>query len=244
MTTPKWTEERTDSLVDIVGAVSDVAISQAVVEDAATQLGTSTRSVSSKLRKMGYTVVPVGSSAPKFSPEQEDALEAFVTTNSGKLTYAEIAENFSNGEFSAKSIQGKILSMELFGHVKPTPPKESTKTYTDEEDAAFVDLVNKGATVEQLAEAFGKSTNSVRGKALSLLRAGQIKAVPKQAVSTAKEKEDILAPLGDVSVMTVAEIAEAINKTTRGVKTMLTKRRLKASDYDGAAKAEKAAKAE
>jgi hypothetical protein len=41
--------------------------------------------------------------------------------------------------------------------------------------------------------------------------------------------------------MTVVEIAEAIEKTPRGVKTMLTRRGLAAADYDGAAKRDKAA---
>jgi hypothetical protein len=41
--------------------------------------------------------------------------------------------------------------------------------------------------------------------------------------------------------MSVAQIAEKIGKTERGVKTMLTRRGLKAADYDGAAKKEKAA---
>jgi hypothetical protein len=41
--------------------------------------------------------------------------------------------------------------------------------------------------------------------------------------------------------MTVAEIAQAIEKTDRGVKTMLTKRGIKVADYDGAARKEKAA---
>ena len=41
--------------------------------------------------------------------------------------------------------------------------------------------------------------------------------------------------------MTVEAIAETIGKTARGVKTMLTRRGLVASDYDGAAKKEKAA---
>ena len=39
--------------------------------------------------------------------------------------------------------------------------------------------------------------------------------------------------------MTVEAIAEAIGKTARGVKTMLTRRGLTAADYDGAAKAAK-----
>ena len=54
-------------------------------------------------------------------------------------------------------------------------------------------------------------------------------------------KEDPLADLGDVSEMTVDTIAEAIGKTPRGVKTMLTRRGLVAADYDGAAKQAKAA---
>lgn len=52
---------------------------------------------------------------------------------------------------------------------------------------------------------------------------------------------DPLDALGDVSTLTVAQIAEKIGKTERGIKTMLTRRGVKASDYDGAAKKEKAA---
>ena len=54
MALPKWTDERTQQLVDFVGDSSP--ISQAMVSDAADDLETSTRSVSSKLRKMGYDV--------------------------------------------------------------------------------------------------------------------------------------------------------------------------------------------
>ena len=53
-------------------------------------------------------------------------------------------------------------------------------------------------------------------------------------------KADPLADLGDVAGMTVEQIADAIGKTARGVKTMLTRRGLVAADYDGAAKKEKA----
>jgi hypothetical protein len=52
---------------------------------------------------------------------------------------------------------------------------------------------------------------------------------------------DPLETIGDVAALSVAQIAEKIGKTERGVKTMLTRRGLKASDYDGAAKKEKAA---
>jgi hypothetical protein len=54
MALPKWNEERTSSLVTFVGDESPV--SQQTVSAAAEQLETSSRSVSSKLRKMGYDV--------------------------------------------------------------------------------------------------------------------------------------------------------------------------------------------
>ena len=236
MALPKWTDERTQQLVDFVGDNSPVT--QAMVADAADELETSTRSVSSKLRKMGYEVELASASASKsFSDEQEATLRNFVTDNSGSYTYAEIAENFEGGSFSAKSIQGKILSMELTGHVKPAPKPESVRTYTPEEEDTFVSMVNDGAFVEEIAEALDKSVNSIRGKALSLLRSGEINGIPKQKETKGSSKADVLADL-DISDMTVEEIADEIGKTVRGVKTMLTRRGLQCANYNGAAKKE------
>ena len=235
MALPKWTDERTQQLVDFVG---DGPISQAQVAEAADELETSTRSVSSKLRKMGYEVELASASASKsFSDEQEATLRNFVTDNSGSYTYAEIAENFEGGSFSAKSIQGKILSMELTGHVKPAPKPESVRTYTPEEEGTFVSMVNDGAFVEEIAEALDKSVNSIRGKALSLLRSGEINGIPEQKETKGSSKADVLADL-DISDMTVEEIADEIGKTVRGVKTMLTRRGLQCANYNGAAKKE------
>lgn len=240
MALPKWTDERTAQLTSMVGNESPV--SQETVAEAADRLDTSTRSVSSKLRKMGYDVELASTRASKsFSPEQEATLSAFVSDNSGEYTYAQIAEHFEGGAFSAKSIQGKILSMELTAHVKPTPKAETVKSYTDAEEATFVKMVNDGAFVEQIADALNRTVNSIRGKALSLLRSGDIDAIPRQETTKGSSKVDPLEELGDISAMTVEAIAEAIGKTARGVKTMLTRRGLVASDYDGAAKKEKAA---
>ena len=117
---PKWTDERTSELTTFVGDESPV--SQGTVAEAADQLETTTRSVSSKLRKMGYDVeLASAKSTRAFSESQEATLAAFVQDNSGQYTYAQIAENFDKGAFSPKSIQGKILSMELTDHVKPAP---------------------------------------------------------------------------------------------------------------------------
>jgi hypothetical protein len=239
MALPKWTDERTTQLVDFVG--SETPISQATVANAATDLETSTRSVSSKLRKMGHDVELASSVSNRtFSTEQEATLSNFVSDNSGAYTYADIASSFEDGQFSAKSIQGKILSMELTGHVKPAEKPESVRTYSPEEEATFTTMVNGGSFVEEIAEALGKSVNSIRGKALSLLRSGDINAIPKQKETKGGSKADPLAEVSDIDNMSVEAIADEIGKTVRGVKTMLTRRGLTCADYDGAARKEKA----
>lgn len=236
-TTPKWTEERTTQLIDSVGDESPV--SRGTVAELAEALSTSTRSISSKLRKLGYEV-ELASAAPRaFSDEVTAELREFVTNNSGNYTYAEIAENFP-GDYTAKAIQGKILSMELTGHVKEAPKQEHAKSYTPDEEALVLKLIQAGKFVEEIADAVGKSVQSVRGKALSLQRAGEIEAMPKQR-DVKGPAADPLDAIGDVTALSVAQIAEQIGKTERGVKTMLTRRGLKAADYDGAAKKEKAA---
>ena len=228
MALPKWTDERTQSLTDFVG--SESPISQATVAQAAENLETSTRSVSSKLRKMGFDVELASASASKsFSDEQEATLSTFVMDNSGVYTYSEIASNFEGGAFSAKSIQGKILSMELTSHVKPAPKVETVRTYTPEEESTFVEMVNGGSFVEDIADALGKSVNSIRGKALSLLRSGDIGAIPKQQHTKGSSKADVLADI-DIAEMTVEAIADEIGKTVRGVKTMFTRRGLQCAN--------------
>jgi hypothetical protein len=175
-----------------------------------------------------------------FTDAQENTLRSFVTDNAGQYTYGQIAEAFEDGEFSSKQIQGKLLSMQLTEHVKPTPKVEAVRTFSPEEEAEFVKHATAGAFLEDIAEALGRSVNQIRGKALSLLRQGSINAIPAQKESKASAKVDPLEGV-DVSSMTVEEIAEQIGKTARGVKTMLTRRGLTASNYDGAAKAAKAA---
>ena len=239
MAIPKWTDERTSALTDFVGSESPVTY--ATVVEAADQLETSPRSVASKLRKMGHEVESSASVTTRaFSDAQETTLHSFVTDNSGQYTYGQIAEAFEGGEFSSKQIQGKLLSMQLTEHVKPTPKVESVRTFSDAEEAEFVKHASNGAYLEDIAEALGRTVNQIRGKALSLLRQGSISAIPAQKESKAAAKADPLEGV-DVASLSVEEIAEQIGKTARGVKTMLTRRGLTASNYDGAAKAAKAA---
>lgn len=236
---PKWDDERTATLEGLVS--SDEQVTQAQLETIAAELETSKRSVSSKLRKMGYDVelASAAAKAKSFSDEQEAALSDFLENNSGEFTYAEVAEQL-DGDFTAKQVQGKILSMELTGHVKPTPKKETVKSYTDEEEAKFINMANDGAFLEEIKDALGKELNSVRGKALSLMRAGDIESIPKQRDLKAKGKSDPFEGIDDLASFTVEQLAEQIGKTVRGVKTMLTRRGLTVQDYDGAARKAKA----
>lgn len=238
-TNPKWNEERTNKLIAAVG--DETPVTRSTVDEVAKELETSTRSISSKLRKLGFEVEPATAAPKAFSDEVTAALKDFVLSNSGQYTYAEIAANFPGG-YTPKAIQGKILSMELTSNVKETPKAVTPKTYTDEEEALVLRLIREGKFVEEIADAVGKNVQSVRGKALSLQRAGVIESMPKQR-DVKGPAVDPIAALGDVSELTVEEIAEKIGKTPRGVKTMLTHRRLRVADYDGAAKAEKAEKA-
>ena len=236
---PKWTEERTNQLADIVGEESPVTV--ATVHEAAEALETTVRSVSSKLRKMGYDVESTASVNTKtFTEAEESKLRSFVEANAGAYTYAEIASYVFDDPDMARKVQGKLLSMELTDKVRKTPPKEVVKTYTDAEEATVLKMIQDGAYLEDIAEKVGKSINSVRGKALSLTRSHDVK-MPQQREKHGQQKVDPFEALGDISAMTVAEIAEAIEKTERGVKTMLTHRGLEAKDYNGAARKEKLA---
>ena len=85
--------------------------------------------------------------------------------------------------------------MELTSHVKPAETPASVRTYSPEEEATFTSMVNDGAFVEEIADALGKTVNSIRGKALSLLRSGDIGAIPRQKVTKGSSKADPLSEL-------------------------------------------------
>lgn len=230
-----WTEDRVAQLLEVVG--DERPVSQEAVAEAAAALDVSPRSASAKLRKMGVEVEKAGPRAKVFSDEQADALAAFLTANEGVYTYAEVADKFADGEFSPKQIQGKVLSLELTHAVKATPKPETKKTYSDAEEEKFIKLANSGAFLEDIAEALGKTLASVRGKALSLNRLEVLKNIPKQRESHASNKVDPIDALGDISELTVAEIAEKTGKTPRGIRTIITRRGLECADYKAKKKA-------
>lgn len=237
MSVPKWNDERTNALTAAVEG--QALVSKAQVAELAEMLGTTTRSISSKLRKLNFEVETASAVASKFTEKQTEDLIEFVTGNSGEYTYAEIAKKFGQG-FNAKQVQGKILSLELTHHVKPSPKVEAERKYTDAECDTIITMANQGAYLEDIADALGKPIQSVRGKALSMLRSEQLDSIPKQRDNkAATTKADVLDGV-DVEGLTVEQIAETIGKTPRGVRTMLTRRGISCQDYDGASKKEKA----
>jgi hypothetical protein len=238
--TKKWTDEAVATLLSVVGNESPVSVN--AVEKAAEALGFSTRSIASKLRKLERDVVSMAKEkVSAFSADEGEALASFVESNSGKYTYKEIAENFADGKFSAKQVQGKILALELTGCVKPTEKVEVARIYTEQEEAKFIEMANNGAFIEDIAQALGKEVASIRGKALSLTRNELISKIPAQRESHAKDTVDPIVALGDkIATMTVAEIAAAVQKTERGLRTLLTRRGIDCADYRGSVKKAKA----
>jgi arsenate reductase-like glutaredoxin family protein len=238
--TKNWSDEAVDQLMQIVGNESPVSVDS--VERAAEQLGKTTRSIASKLRQLDREVASLAKEKTSaFTADEGADLADFVAANAGNLTYKEIAENFADGKFTAKQIQGKLLALELTGSVKPAEKVEVARTYTEAEEATFVKMADAGNFIEDIAAKLNKTVASVRGKALSLTRKGQISKIPAQRESHAKESVDPVVALGDrIHTMTVAEIAAAVDKTERGLRTLLTRRGIKVADYDGAAKKAKA----
>lgn len=239
-TTKNWSDEAVDQLMTIVGSESPVSVES--VERASEQLGKTTRSIASKLRQLDREVASLAKEKTSaFTADEGADLADFVQANAGNLTYKEIAENFADGKFSAKQIQGKLLALELTGSVKPAEKVEVARTYTEAEEATFIKMADAGSFIEDIASKLNKTVASVRGKALSLTRKGQIAKIPAQKQSHAKESVDPVTALGDrINGMTVAEIAAAVDKTERGLRTLLTRRGIKVADYDGAAKKAKA----
>lgn len=238
----KWSDANVATLMSVIGSSRPVSV--ASVEAAVAALGSdfTARSVASKLRQLDVEVASMAKEKTSAFTEAEGAaLAEFVVRNDGAYTYKQIAEQFAGGKFSAKQIQGKLLALELTGSVKPAEKVEVARTYSEAEEATFVDMANKGSFIEDIAAALNKTIASVRGKALSLSRKGQIAKIPAQKTSHAKEQVDPVVALGDkIHTMTVAQIAAAVDKTERGLRTLLTRRGIKVADYDGEAKRAKA----
>ncbi len=186
------------------------------------------RSVTAKLRKLGYDVPTKPKAAPAFDADETAALTSFLESNSGVHTAEEIATHFSGEwgrEVTSRQVNGKALSLEMTAHIKPAEKKVAPRTYSEAEEAQISDMAGSGAFLEDIADALGKSVNSVRGKLLSM----QLKA-PQRDKKAAKS--DSYEGIEDMATsMSVAELADQFGKSERGVKTVLTRRGISATDY-------------
>jgi ribosomal protein L22 len=163
MTKFVWNEENTTALQSAVA--NKEVISQEDQKAIGEQLGTSGRSVGSKLRKLGFTNVAKAAEKAQLMTASEIAeLEEILAANPGQYTYAEIAQVLAGGKFTTKQVQGKVLSLELTSSVKAAPKKEAVRSYTPAEEATFLEMAEAGASVEELAAALGRTIQQIRGK--------------------------------------------------------------------------------
>ena len=216
----EYTEDMVTRMHDVAGS----GVTEEIIESLMDEFDFPRRSVTAKLRKLGYDVPKKPGAAPVFSADETDELASFLESNSGNLTAEEISQQFAGGKFTARQINGKALSLEMTGHVKPAEKKITPRTYSEEEESKISDMVEGGSYLEEIADAMGRSVNSIRGKLLSM----GLKAPQRDKKDS---KADPYAGIEDMLDQTVEEIAEAFDKTVRGVKTVLTRRGLACADY-------------
>lgn len=223
--------EYTEEMVERMHEVANGGITEETIENLMSEFDFPRRSVTAKLRKLGYDVPKKPGAAPVFSADETEALAEFLQENSGNMTAEEIAAEFEGGKFTARQINGKALSLEMTQHVKPAEKKVTPRTYTEAEEATITDMVEAGNFLEEIADAMGRPVNSVRGKLLSM----GLKAPQRDKKAT---KSDPYDGIEDMLDKTVEELAQSFDKTVRGVKTVLTRRGLSCADYTPKAAAE------
>lgn len=219
--------EYTDEMVERMNSVAAAGLTEDSINGLMEEFDFPRRSVTAKLRKLGFDVPKKPGAAPVFSADETDALVAYLDANSGEQTAEEIAEHFTSAwgrEVTSRQINGKALSLERTGDIKPAEKKVTPRTYSEDEEDQITALVEAGKFLEEIAEAVNKPVNSIRGKLLSM----GLKA-PQRDKKAAKS--DPYDGIEDMLDKNVEEIAEAFGKTVRGVKTVLTRRGLACADY-------------
>jgi hypothetical protein len=220
--------EYTEDMVARMEQVCKAGINEDIIVSLCEEFDFPRRSVTAKLRKLGYDVPTKPKAAPAFDEAETAALTQFLEANSGVHTAEEIAAHFSDAwgrEVTSRQVNGKALSLEMTGHIKPAEKKVAPRTYTEAEEAQIADMANDGAFLEDIADTLGKSVNSIRGKLLSM----QLKAPQRDKKAAKADSYDGIEDLA--TSMSVAELAEHYGKSERGVKTVLTRRGISATDY-------------
>lgn len=217
--------EYTEEMVARMNEVCANGVTEEVIEQLCAEFEFPRRSITAKLRKQGYDVPHKPKEAPVFSEDETAALREFLEANEGVYTAEEIAEQFEGGKFNARQINGKALSLELTSAIKPAEKKVAPRTYTPEEEARIVEMVEAGSFLEEIAEALNKTVPQIRGKLLSM----KMTAPQRDKKASKSDSYEGIEALAETH--TVAELAEHFGKTERGVKTVLSRRKLSAKDY-------------
>ena len=216
--------EYTDDMVDAMHTAAASGVTEDIIENLMGEFDFPRRSVTAKLRKLGYDVPKKPGAAPVFSAEETAELSEYLQSNSGNMTAEEISESFADGKFTARQINCKALSLEMTSHVKPAEKKVTPRTYSESEEEMISEMVEGGKYLEEIADAVSRTVNSVRGKLLSM----GLKAPQRDKKTT---KSDPYEGIEDMLDQTVEMLAENFDKTVRGVKTVLTRRGLACADY-------------
>ena len=219
--------EYTEEMVTRMSEVAADGLTETTIEGLMAEFEFPRRSVTAKLRKLGFDVPKKPGAAPVFSAEESAQLAEYLEANSGQYGADEIATGFSEAwgrEVSPRQINGKALSMEMTQHIRAAEKKVIVRTYTEAEEAKIATMVGANAYIEEIADALGRPVNSIRGKLLSM----SLKAPQRDKKGA---KSDPYEGIEDLLDKTVEDIAEAFGKTVRGVKTVLTRRNLTCADY-------------
>jgi hypothetical protein len=217
--------EYTEEMVARMELVCASGVTEEIIEQLCAEFEFPRRSVTAKLRKQGFDVPHKPKAAPTFSEAETEELREFLEANDGTHTAEEIAEAIAGGKFTARQINGKALSLELTGSIKPAEKKAAPRTYTVEEEARIAEMVEGGAFIEDIAAEMNKSVQQIRGKLLSMKTTAPQRD-KKVSKTDAYEGIEDMAPNH-----TVAELAAHFDKSERGVKTVLSRRKLSAKDY-------------
>jgi len=197
------------------------------------------RNVAAKLRKSG-TKVETLNKVSDWNEAETKALGDYLTANNGVFSPEQVAQKLYGTKFSAAQVRGKALSMDKASFFRKVEPKAAVLKYTEAEEAKIVSLANAGKNIEDIAIALDRSTQSIRGKCLSLYTKGLVTSIPKS--SQVVKVVDVLDGLDGVAIskMSIADLSNHTGKSETGMKTILTRRGISCSNWDGAKKRAKA----